>query len=301
MPTDDVGGWARERDRADGSNGRTLVLVGSSRMQLGFDTRSFAQATGIQPIQLAIDGDTGIDVLRDLATDRNFRGTVICELMEKYLIVIGADPSETQAGQWLHEYHAGNLFSRFEWRAGGLTQAAFAFRLPDLWAQNLAANLRLGHLPPRPFVTIAPDRSKAADYGRADLASLRAQHLTIVRAEYARMSPWSSEAFAAQGKPLADWAAQIEGRGGKVIFVRFPTSGEIRKLEDAKFPKSDYWDVMVAANHLNAINGADYDSLKSFTCPDGTHLDQRDRAVFTQALARILLDKKLLPVAGGPH
>ncbi|MEO6392087.1 MAG: hypothetical protein ABIP75_09570, partial [Pyrinomonadaceae bacterium] len=86
---DDVGWWAQERAKVYSGGTRSVVLLGSSRMQLGFDTRVFAEKTGIQPIQLAIDNDAGVDVLRDLAEDPKFHGTVICDLMEKYLVWLG--------------------------------------------------------------------------------------------------------------------------------------------------------------------------------------------------------------------
>jgi hypothetical protein len=295
---DDVGWWALSRDAADRVGPEGVVLVGSSRMQLGFDTRAFAAATGIHPVQLAIDGDSGIEVLQDLANDPRFHGTVICEFMEKYLVTLGADPTGTQADDWLREYHAANLFGRFEWRARGATQTAFAFRLPDLSAQSIAGSLRFKRLPRTPYLRMYPDRFKPADYASSDLEMLRTRHQNLVRYEFAHMPPLSPAEFVERGRRVADWAAQIEARGGRVIFVRFPTSGEIRKLEDGRFPKAEFWDRLVAEDHLTAVHFADYPALSGFSGADGTHLDRSDATRFTTALAGVLREQNLIPAAG---
>lgn len=295
---DDVGWWAQERGKVYAGGTRSVVLLGSSRMQLGFDTRVFAQKTGIQPIQLAIDNDPGVDVLRDLANDANFNGTVVCELMEKYLVWIGQDSDSSQANQWLRDYHASNVFSRFEWRARGLAQTSLAFRLPDLSLQNLVTNLRQRRLPSsEPFyIAMNPDRSKSADYARTDLDRLKAFHEADVQEEFAHLPQLSPAEFFTRSKLLTVWVAAIEARGGRVIFLRFPSSGVIWQLENGRFPRPEFWDPLIKVRKLTAIHFAEYDTLKDFTCPDGTHLDYREAAPFTAAVTEIMLQKQLLPV-----
>ena len=82
-----------------------------------------------------------------------------------------------------------------------------------------------------------------------------------------------------------------------MIFVRFPTSGQILEWEAARFPKAEYWDAWVARDQLTAVHFADYPALKDFNCPDGTHLDYRESSLFTTALVTILNEKGLLPAA----
>ena len=295
---DEVGWWAQERAKVYAGGNRSVVLLGSSRMQLGFDTTVFAQRTGIHPLQLAIDNDTGIDVLRDLATDPNFHGTVICELMEKYVGSIGNENAPTQGTEWVREYNASNAFSRFEWSARSAIQTTFAFRLADLSLQNVAMNLKRGELPSsdRFYIAINPDRSKQADYTRTDLDRLRAKHEAVARAEFAQLPRLTPAEFSDRAKPLAALAEAIERRGGRVIFLRFPSSGVIAQWEDGHFPRTGFWAPMIGERRLTAVHFAEHDTLKDFTCPDGTHLDQRDAARFTAALTEILLQKNLLPV-----
>ena len=297
MPNDDAGWWARSRRAADHLGPDGVVLLGSSRMQLGLDTGAFASATGIHPVQLAISLNSGIPVLRDLADDPAFRGTVICEVSEANVVTVDAEPVGSRADEWLREYHTQNVFDRFEWRMRGAVQTKFAFRLTDLSSQNLAGNLRFGRLPRRPYGRMLPDRSRQADYAQSDLPVLSARNQAYIRDVLASLPPITPAEFVARGQRLREVAAKIEARGGRVIFVRFPTSGQILEWEVARFPKSDYWDALAAVDRLTVLHYADYASLKDFSCPDGTHLDYRDSARFTTALVTELRKKDLLPAA----
>src|SRR5262245_4426819 len=77
---DDPALWALSRKKVSQGDENTVVFIGASRIQLDVNTDVFAEMTGKHPIVLAIDGELPIPVLRDLADDPSFRGTIICEL-----------------------------------------------------------------------------------------------------------------------------------------------------------------------------------------------------------------------------
>ncbi len=74
-----------------------------------------------------------------------------------------------------------------------------------------------------------------------------------------------------------------------MIFIRFPSTGMVRQLENQTWPREKYWDNLVANTRAGAIHFEDYPSLSEFDCPDGSHLDMRDAKIFTRSLAEILL------------
>ena len=55
-------------------------------------------------------------------------------------------------------------------------------------------------------------------------------------------------------------------------------------MEEQCFPRARYWNEL--AKGMMALHFDDVPSLRSFTCPDGSHLDQKDKFQFTTALAR---------------
>ena len=85
--------------------------------------------------------------------------------------------------------------------------------------------------------------------------------------------------------------ARIQARGGKVVFVEFPSSGIARQTEDRNFPRRKFWEVWAGLSRAVMIHFQDYPGLARFDCPDYSHLDHRDAVPFTEALARIIREK----------
>ncbi|MBS1811275.1 MAG: hypothetical protein JST84_24135 [Acidobacteria bacterium] len=288
MLNDDVGLWSFTRAKASNSSHDVVALVGSSRIQLGIDTQVFAQKTGITPIQLAIDGHPGLRILRHLADDRSFRGIVICEFMEKYAEVIERRQTELIPEEWVKKYEARSIFSEFEWRARMFGQQTFAFRLPELSLRNLANALRLRQYPMPPYIRTQPDRSKQADFTLGDIEKRRKNHASIIEEEFRTSPSLSVPEYLKASTDLNDMVDQISARGGRVIFVRFPTSGKILEMEEARYPKRQYWDALAKEIKAPMIHFKEHSELIGFECADGTHLDYKQAALFTEALAEIL-------------
>ena len=80
-------------------------------------------------------------------------------------------------------------------------------------------------------------------------------------------------------------AERIRARGGRVILVRFPTSGALWTSVDERFyPRAEYWDVFAARTGMHMLHFQDVPGLAGFDCPDGSHIDAKDRTAFTEAL-----------------
>lgn len=82
----------------------------------------------------------------------------------------------------------------------------------------------------------------------------------------------------------------IEQRGGKVVFIRFPSSGELRTLENKFSPRQLFWEQILSVSGANGIHFEDYPELSSFECPEWSHLTKEDSIEFTRNLMPILED-----------
>lgn len=76
---DSPGRWAKERARASQLGEKALILIGASRIQLGIDLDTLRRETGLEPVQLAIDGSSFVPILQDLANDPTIRGTILVD------------------------------------------------------------------------------------------------------------------------------------------------------------------------------------------------------------------------------
>lgn len=90
------------------------------------------------------------------------------------------------------------------------------------------------------------------------------------------------------------WRARITHRGGRVVFVQFPISGETLRMSDEFWPKSAYWDRFAERTSAEAIHFLDHPSLSGFECPDTSHLDHDQARIVTGVLLDILQDRGVL-------
>ena len=88
--------------------------------------------------------------------------------------------------------------------------------------------------------------------------------------------------------------AGLENRGGRVVLIRFPSSGRLRDLEERYYPRRTYWDVLARSTRAETIHFEDVPSLARFRCAEDSHLDRADSIRFTNALADELVRRKIL-------
>jgi hypothetical protein len=78
--------------------------------------------------------------------------------------------------------------------------------------------------------------------------------------------------------------SKLRARGGKIVFVRFPLTGELKALEDRITPRSGIWDSLLKRTGTPGIYFQDYPELSSFNCPEWSHLSAGDSVEFTKRL-----------------
>jgi len=285
--TDDAQLWAAARTQVGRKDKDAVVLLGTSRMQLGLNVGEFARSTGIRPVQLAMNGELPIVPLRSLVDDPSFSGVIICELSEDWM---SPETVGGKAAEWIQVYEHQTWSSRLEQWLGRLTQDTFVFRLPDLAPLRVWHHLLEGTAPTPSYVKVLPDRSILADYTKLDAADQRRHREEVVRESYARQPPWPPAEFRERAHELGELIEPLRARGGAVIFVRFPTSGTLWELQNQRYPRAQYWDVLGPETGAFTIHFKDYPELARFECPDGSHLDYRDAVPFTHALGGLVVD-----------
>ena len=153
---------------------------------------------------------------------------------------------------------------------------------------TLVNDLYQGQLPKPSHRKVLRDRSTYVDYSKIDLEPLVKARAEEVLSQGMGVPPellWHDLQF------INAMVDRIQDRGGRVIFVRLPTTGFVHAVEEANFPREKYWNMLAATTKASTINFADYRELSGYTCPEGSHLDSKDSPVFTRALARIIQAK----------
>lgn len=310
---DSMESWVFHRARASELGERALILVGASRIQLGMDLPSLRRMTGLEPVMLAIDGSSIGPILAGLAKDQAIRGTVIVDVMPAPITSPGIEGGVSQQYQSSYEQRESDsgLASLSEALEARLTQefrSKFANYSDSArpW-DTLRTRLLDTDATPRYLQTL-PDRSRVADYGAVEMPKF---YLRRVMRHLGEPLPFNERLSSPElerlltgyvqqlgplhgdGQPLKglrDFEAAvtaIQSRGGKVLLLTMPTSGLVSKIDERRYPRHLYWDRLVAVTAAQTLHWQDHPELASFDCPDGSHLDRRDRVRFTEAVVRI--------------
>ena len=276
---DGLRGWHLDR-----ATGDAVVLAGGSRMQLGFCPATFAaERPGRTLANLAQNGSAGTAVLERLAADETFRGTVLLDFSCHHM-----DPPVLDAARrWVARAAAAGPGAKFAARLHAAAAGRFAFvDAGPGWRRRVELRTD-GRVPTPYYVRMLPDRSRPADYvdldRRGGLKRVRAGRVARLTAS---TPPARADrpAWRHQLRPLREWVTAIQGRGGRVVFVRFPTTGPHWRHDRRRYPRKHFWDDLAALTGAETLHFGDVPALQNFDCPDTSHLDRRDAPRFTAAL-----------------
>ena len=286
--------WSQWRSKLDMKGENSVVLIGSSRTQVGVNPRVLAQSLGdAVVVQLAIDGSSPIPVLQDLAEDQSFGGVVICEVAPTMFFGLARD-SESKPSEWLRRHRGRSLISAWEVPARAAIESHCVVFLPQLSPAHLLESLLHGELPGPHYVRMEPDRLKVADFSTVD----RARVLEKWRLRFTAMGQTPTAAELRRRLASIDACVRsIQRRGGEVVFLHMVSSDAVREVEERRFPRHDYWDVFARSTSGVAIHYADVPSLSAFICGDGSHLDGIQAQSFSKALAAEMSRLDLSPQA----
>jgi hypothetical protein len=296
--------WSHERLRASELGEKALILIGSSRIQVDTDLRALRRETSLEPVQLAIDGSSFLPVLADLASDPTIRGTIIVDYYDHFV----ASPDQPDAASQYVDYFRTHQFMRSELAIENFLADALhtSFRSYADGATPLMS-LALRVFEKRPdtqyFVTL-PDRSRLADYHKTKMPEfyygrvMRNLGLDLdpessgieqtLKYHIAQLRPESNHRLIVKTTAIRHLATAIVQRGGRAFFVAMPSTGMVRQIEDRKYPRKLFFDEFSRKVGVPTLRTSDVPILRDFACPDGSHLDYRDREVFTTKLVSTL-------------
>jgi hypothetical protein len=294
--------WAYTRAKVYEPKDRSTVFIGSSRIKFDLDIPTWERLTGNYPVQLACVGSSPAPVLRDLADDPNFKGKLIIDVTEE--IFLSSSTFDDEGPKKRVEYfHKLSPTQRASFQIDRVLESMFAFLDQD----NYSVNAMLPHLliPQRPGVF--SDVIFPMEFDRTSLQ--RQSYMTPkfisdtglqnkvkgIWAFFEKMDPEPP----ATGKKLDSIIQsiktevdKIQKRGGEVLFVRTPSSGQVWEDEIKFFPRASYWDKLLAATGCKGIYYRDYPAITHFECPEFSHLSPEQAVVFTKNLVQILKQDK---------
>ncbi|WP_229253989.1 hypothetical protein [Dyadobacter sp. NIV53] len=283
------------------------VLVGTSRTKFDIDLETWESITGKAPVQLGIVGTNPRPILSDLANDPDFKGTVLVDVMEMLFFMPDGSFAESSAKKRLDYYPRWSLSQQAGFHIGRKLEDHLLF----LDEERFSLNSMLKRLPikSRPGVFVFPNFPMDLEYASPNgQLAFTNRFLQDTSAQHEIQGVWTKLGLLStkQGtggdtltniiNSVARSVNQIKARGGRVIFVRFPSSDPVWAAEQKAYPRKLYWDRLLKETGVTGIHFADYPELSRYQCPEWSHLAPADARTFTKDLTRIIEAKTNWPL-----
>jgi hypothetical protein len=282
--------WVRVRRQVRDHDPDEVVLIGASRMLQAIVPDVFEESFGRRPIQLAYMGSNCMPVLQHFSDEPGFQGVLICDLTPSIVFrPLPLNPPHGVQADLVRKYQELTSWGALEEELSLLVQNSLVARHPDFSSRSVIHALYASHRLPTLSHTTLPDRSRRMDYTQVLPHHLRDSEADLALGISLRRFPRTD--LSRYIATIESLVANIQGRGGQVVFVMLPSSGAVRAAEESSFPRARYWDALAAGTSAITIHFEDYPETAHYTCPEGAHLDRRDGVTFTQAFARILQQK----------
>ncbi len=293
--------WTEARRRVEPES---LVIVGDSRALFDSDLDELEKGLGKRPIQLAQPGSTAFPVLADLINDQSFHGTILCSVVPRLFFAPSGSPPMNRAEKSVRRAHTQTYAQRVSHNLGIYLERWFAcMKQEDLTLGALLEELPLPNrssapaprkLPPY-FASLTRERrarmiercaqpgklQERVKHGWIPLWTPPPPPSYIPKEVFAEKMRASFEARFADTKALVD---KMRARGGKIVFVRFPLSGDLKALEERTTPRATTWDRLLKETGAPGVYFEDFPELAGFTCPEWSHLSAGDSVEFTKRL-----------------
>lgn len=296
---DDESLWAFTRKRIYNTTPSRPVIIGSSRVKFDIDLPQWEQQTGQKPVQLALVGTSPRPILRDLANDPEFKGTLLIGVVEGQFFSGNGSPMEIEANKRLAVYPKWSLSQQASFYLDQHLESRLLFLDEERFSLNsllkrLPIQSRAGVFvfPNFPIQTSYTEPNRQTIFTKAFLADTSVQHGVQYVWSYIGML---SNKKGVGGDTLTGIIQsvkmdtdKIRARGGKVLFLKMPLSEPLLAAEQSAFPRKEYWDRLLLETGSQGIHFADYPELSKYVCPDWSHLAPADTKPFTADLIKII-------------
>jgi hypothetical protein len=293
--------WSHLRSQVYEPADKATVFIGSSRIKFDLDIDTWEKLTGDHAIQLSCVGSSPTPLLSDLADDPKFKGKLIIDVTEGLFFSI--NPQNAKTPNEVIDYHKKNSPTRkASFALNTPLESAFVFLDKDHYSIN--ARLDALKIPSRPGVFVFPvfprdfgyTKFRRQDFmGPIFLADTFQQHeQQRIWAFFGRMNrfpPVTGAPLDSIIQSVKKNVDKIKARGGKVLFVRTPSSGPYFEKEKMGFPRDKYWDRLLVETGCVGIHFKDFPEMDHYECPEFSHLSPEQAIDFTTKFVEILQQK----------
>ncbi len=294
--------WADKRARVYEPSDKTTVFIGSSRIKFDLDIPTWERLTGDEAVQLAMEGNSPLPILEDLAADEKFKGKLVIDVTEG-LFFAARSNRDKEPGENIQYYKERTPSQKASFQVSRLLESRLVMLDQDYLSLNGLLD-RCG-IPPRAGVFQMPYFPPEFSHNTFDRQSIiQPRFLTDTNLQKQVTGNWLMFAEMAKKQPpptkddimhvfntVRDQVAKIRSRGGQVIFVRTPSSGPFWEMESKVMPREKLWDPLLAITQTPGIHFKDHPETSNYSCPEWSHLAHKDAIDYTRHLVNHIEQK----------
>jgi hypothetical protein len=249
--------WADKRAMVYEPADKAVVFIGSSRIKYDLDIATWEAITGTKAVQLACEGTNPVPILFDLADDENFKGNLVVDVTEGLFFSPLVGPNVERSDKVLKYYKEITPAQKAGFAINHTLESQFVFL--DKEDLSLPALLDKLQIPSRKGVMMLPYfpvEFTRVNFGRQAYMTPKMLADTNIQKRVTDMWMMYSDMSKSFPPPGGDTLLQmiqtvkaatdkIKARGGKVLFVRTPSSGPYLMGEQMAFPRDKYWNKLL--------------------------------------------------------
>ncbi|HUR31994.1 MAG TPA: hypothetical protein VMZ69_11230 [Saprospiraceae bacterium] len=293
--------WSHQRTRVYKPSDQSTVFIGASRIKFDLDIPTWTALTGESAVQLACVGSSPLPVLYNLADDPDFKGKVVVDVTEDIFFALYPWVNESP-DKYLKYYQDITPAQRASFVINKPLEHTFAFL--DKSYHSINALLDRLEIKSRPGVFMQPlfppdfERVKFDRQCYMQPSFVADPKKQKLMADAWRFFATFETAPTIEGAVLDSLletvkvaADKIKARGGKIIYVRTPSSGAYWAADLEKYPREKYWDKLIAYTNDPGIHFLDYPATDHYVCPEDSHLRPHDAIDYTHHFVDQLEEK----------
>lgn len=289
--------WSTIREKVNTLPEDGTIITGSSRALFDLRLDILKNLTGHEPIQLSIVGSSPKPVLQNIIENTNFKGTIIVGVTPVLFFAPGGPPMN-KPYDWIKFSRKFSFSQRIGQWLGAFLQHKLAFiQQEDLTLNALLENINIPNrpnakLPPRfpPFLNLMDTNRQAS---LIDMVSNNSELQNVVKSRwqglFGAVPQAPQEAIDLVIDEYVEITKEMERRGGKIIFIRPPSTGWLLEKEEALTPRANTWDQLLKRSGAPGIHFQDFTN-QQFNCPEWSHISENDSYLYTNSLMPLLKD-----------
>jgi len=300
--------WAEERSKLDVENKLKVVIIGSSRTLFGFDFNVINDEIGTKPLQLSIPGTGPALFVKDVVENTDFDG----------LLIVGVAPflfnrmDEGYFGQGAIDAYTNQSPSDFtgakihDFLSDYFAFLDDAFSLPALIERYTNFPNRKGSK------QLMEEIWKLGNFYEGRLTEMWEPVETVGSFDNTQMINFWKPGLRRPSPPAekiremaqvsidhyAPFIKEMRARGGDIMFVRMPSSGEYLKFDLKADYYNNMWKPMIEGLDVVGLNAMDHPELSTdLDIPEWSHLSRKSQDEFSRVVFSYI-DKAYLDKTG---